>query len=247
LMIIWLPDGSELSLCKQIIGSDMAQGSKEVSLNFGITAVQPVQQVFDFPTFGRAGAWAGVDEIRKSLTRAEPANQLCVGKSQGPDHSEAVAKQWLTGPHRTDFSRIAHIDEKRLDNVVFVVSQGDLAATQLVGDFKQSLAAQARTKETGIFAVGRAVADDAVIRMFDPNGHLQRLAVLPQRFRKPVLKARIDVNGCQIIAYGCAFPALQQHPKQTQTVFASRQGHKDAVAIGYHLIAVDGSADGPIQ
>ena len=144
-MIIWLPDGSELSLCKQIIGSDMAQGSKEVSLNFGITAVQPVQQVFDFPTFGRAGAWAGVDEIRKSLTRAEPANQLCVGKSQGPDHSEAVAKQWLTGPHRTDFSRIAHIDEKRLDNVVSMVPKRDLGNAMLFGKIIQDTTAQTGT------------------------------------------------------------------------------------------------------
>ncbi|VTR64822.1 hypothetical protein DESC_260100 [Desulfosarcina cetonica] len=131
-----------IGLFQQVLHFHMTQGTVNVAFDLTVGSVKPVEHGFDFRTFGHPGRRAGIGECRYLLIGGKPPDIFFFDHGQGADDTEAAAEEILPWHHGADLTGITDIQEKGFDNIVFVVSQCQFIAAQLVGDFKESFASE---------------------------------------------------------------------------------------------------------
>src|SRR5881396_430450 len=145
--------------------------------------------------------------------------------------------------HRLQGPRKEEVQQKSLENIVRVMSQGDLGALFLNGRFVQDAPAQPGTQGTRGFPFLYMRGDDR-IRVFlnDPEGHSQG----PEVFRQDVLgKAGlflIQVYRQKLETNRRAALQIQQKGEQRVAVLPAAQADHHTVSVLDHTEVADGPA-----
>ena len=141
----------------------MAHGPIDIAFNLTVGAIKSFQHGFNLCSFGLASRRAGVGEPGKSLRAGETPDAVFIDHAHRPDHGEPALEEFLARHHGADLSSVTDIQKKRLNDIVFVMSQCQFGASQTVGDLKQTLPSQAGTQEAGVFPVFITVSDRAMV------------------------------------------------------------------------------------
>src|SRR5438034_5649059 len=167
---------------------------------------------------------------------------------QRTNHRVTVVVAAQNRRHRLQGPRKEEVQQKSLENIVRVMSQGDLGALCLNGRFVQDAPAQPGTQGTRGFPFLYMRGDDR-IRVFlnDPEGHSQG----PEIFRQDVLgKAGlflVQVYGQKVETNRRAALQIQQQGEQRVAVLPPAQADHHTVSVFDHTEVANGSACVPQQ
>ena len=104
------------------------------------------------------------------------------------------------------------VQEEGFNDIVLVMSQGQLGTIQGVRHFKQAPTTQTGAKETGVLPIFRTVGLNPVIGLFKMKGYFQ---IPAEGFHRPgsgTGKTHIQVNGDQFIGFGDPTETFPQQP-----------------------------------
>ena len=134
-----------------------------------------------------------------------------------------------------------HVHQQGFQDVVAVVTQGNLGAAQFLGHAVQNATAQARAQAAGGLALGDDLLDHAVgVLLFDAEGHAHLGEVLGQHMLGEPRLLLVKVDRHQFEVDGR--PALQVHQdvEHGVAVLATRHAHHDLVTLFDHVEVGDG-------
>lgn len=117
----------------------MPHGPKDVALDFLVAAADSFQHLFDLRPSRASGAGAWIFHHREIHLGGEALQERFVGKGQRADHGQTAFKKRLAGEHGAHFSGIEDIEEQGFDQIVLVVPQSQLVASQLPGHLEHPL------------------------------------------------------------------------------------------------------------
>ena len=132
-------------LLEQVVCIDTPHGPEDIALDLLITPIELIQHGLYFGAFGVSCAGAGIFLDRPVHFGAEAAQGVFMGVSQGPDHGQLALEKGLKRDHGANLACIEHVQKQGFDQVVPVVTQGQLVTTVFSNDFEQALAAQPGT------------------------------------------------------------------------------------------------------
>ncbi len=88
---------------------------------------------------------------------SKPFNLLLLDQGKGPDDRDLPLKQGLNREHGADFGAIKNIKEKGFDDVILVVSEGDLLTVESMGNAENTFPSLPGAEEARIFPILRTV------------------------------------------------------------------------------------------
>jgi hypothetical protein len=198
----------------------MPHGSENVTFDLLVASIQLLQHGFDLCPFGSARTGAGVLFDRPLHLRCKAYQSIFIGISQWANQCQSTVKKGLGGHHGTYFTRVTHIEEQRLDDIILVMGQGQLAAPQLPGYVKQSLAAQTGTQKARIFPVSIAVGHQTMVRLLDADIKSHGMAMLGDGIGRAPLETGIDKYGKELELHRRSTLQRIQKPQKRPAVFA---------------------------
>jgi hypothetical protein len=111
----------------------------------------------------------------------------------------------LKGNHRANLSAVENIEKKSLNDIVLVVTQGDLVAFETMGKTEKTFSSFPGAEETGILSILRA------IRLRPDIGELHVVSE-PRRFKEilqdltlPGIETEVNVYGEKFVMNGNSF------------------------------------------
>ena len=67
----------------------------------------------------------------------KPPYEVLVRKGQRSDHGESSFKKPLGGNHRANLPCVKNIQKQGLNDVIFIMAEGEFVAAQFSGNFKE--------------------------------------------------------------------------------------------------------------
>ena len=87
----------------------MAQGMKNIALDFSVAGIEDRQEILDLFAGGFQGTGTGIGYFRKAPAQGELFNLVFFQEGQRTNDGQAVLKQGLFGEHGAEFSAEKHI------------------------------------------------------------------------------------------------------------------------------------------
>lgn len=86
-----------------------------------------------------------------------------------------------------------------------------------------------------------------MLGFFHPKIDAPLTARILQLVGKAVFKSRIDINGKQFILNGDPAKPFPKYPQKGQAVLPAGQPNGDSIAVGDHVVIMNGFADPSVQ
>jgi hypothetical protein len=125
----------------------------------------------------------------------KPLNLFLLHQGKPTDERDLPFEQGLKGKHRADFRTVKNIKKESLNDIVFVVAQGDFVTFETMGNMKKTFSSFPGTEETRIFPILSAIR---------PNPDISELHMIrkPSCFKETLqdlgptgIKTKVNVNG----------------------------------------------------
>lgn len=175
---------------------------------------------------------AGAADDREILFAAEADDIPLFDENEGTDHGmpSIVGLQFRT--HRLEASNVKLIEQKGLDKIVEMMPEGDLVATELVGQGVKDATAQAGAERT-VGCSGPAFFLDDLVTVGRLHAMLEAMFV-QMPFNHLLAKAgeaRIDIHRHQLVADGSPAAQRIENMQQGVGVLAAGDADGDPVAV----------------
>jgi hypothetical protein len=105
----------------------------------------------------------------------------------------------LKGKHRANLSTIENIKKEGLNDIVFVMSEGNLVTFETMSEAEQMLSSFPGAEETGVFSILRTVRPSSDIRELDVVREPSPFKKILQDFGLPRMKAEVNINGKKFV------------------------------------------------
>jgi hypothetical protein len=116
---------------------------KNIAFYLSIGTIELFQHLFNFFSPGVPRRWASKTDLRPVHGSGKPANTLFFNQVERPYDRQCTIEKVLDRQHGTEGGAVKNIQEKRLDEVVLVVAEGQQAAPEVAGRLKQYFPPQA--------------------------------------------------------------------------------------------------------
>jgi hypothetical protein len=120
----------------------------------------------------------------------------------------------LKGKHGADLTTIKYIEEQGFDDVVLMVSKGDLVTFQLVGQTEEPLSPLPRAEETGVLSIFRAICFSSNLGEFDVIREVLGFKKVFQDFSSVGVETQVDVNRDQFIIDGYSISSFLKEAEE---------------------------------
>jgi len=120
----------------------------------------------------------------------------------------------LKGKHRADLRAVENIKKKRLNDIVLVMTQGDLVALEAMGKTEKPFPPFPGTEETRIFSILRAIRSPPDIRELDVTRQSSGLKETPQDLPLGRVKTEVDVNRQEFVMDGNSPASLMEEMEE---------------------------------
>jgi hypothetical protein len=124
----------------------------------------------------------------------------------------------LKGKHSADLTTIKNIEEQGFNDVVLMVSKGDLVTFQLLGQTEEPLSPLPRAEETGILSIFRAICSSPNLGEFDVIGEVLGFKKTLQDFSMSRVKTQVDMNRDQFIIDGYPIPSFLKEAEERKAI-----------------------------
>jgi hypothetical protein len=105
----------------------------------------------------------------------------------------------LEGKHCADFCTVKNIKEKSLNDIVFVMSEGDLVTFETMSETEQLLSSFPGTEEAGVFSILGTVRPSSDIRELDVVREPFPFKKILQDLGLPRMKTEVNINGKKFV------------------------------------------------
>ena len=194
----------------------------------------------------RAAERAGDD---REAARARIARDLALRHvGERPDHDMAPVVRAQLRRHRLEPPAEEQVQEQRLDDVVAMMTERDLADAVVRRPVIERAAAQPRAQAAHRPACRDHALDDAVGVLLDHvERHAERAEILGQHLRRKARLLLVEVDRHELEAHRRRALQRQQDVEQRVGVLAAREADHDLVAVLDHAIVADRLADQAAQ
>jgi hypothetical protein len=137
----------------QVLQVDVVHGVQDVAPDLAIFPIEPLEDNADLLTLARVLRGARIGRPGKTSAAVEPPDCVAVQEGEGTDHGDLTAEEWLPRQHSGDLGAIKNVHEEGFDEVIEVVAEGDLGASQPSSLGEEGGSAAASAKKTGILSI----------------------------------------------------------------------------------------------
>jgi hypothetical protein len=119
------------------------------------------------------------------------------------------------------------------------MTEGDLVTFETMGKMEQTFSSFPGTKETGVFAILRAVRPSPDIGELNVVRVPFRFKKILQDFGLPRIKAKVNVNREEFIMNGNSFAPFMEEVEERKAILSSRDPYQNAVSFLDQTITVN--------
>ena len=185
---------------------------------------------------------------RKGATAGVAGDVARGDVGERPDDDVATVVGQELRRHRLQPSAEEQVEEQRLDDVIAMVTEGDLGDAVLGGEAVERPTTQPRAQSAERPSLGHDALHDAVgVLLDDVKRYARRGEVLRQHLLGEAGLFLIEIDGQQLEAHGGAPPERDEHVEQRVGILAPRHTHHHAIAVRDHAVVGDRPAHGTTQ
>jgi hypothetical protein len=145
----------------------------------------------------------------------------------------------LKGKHGADLGAVENVQKQSLHDIVLVMSQGDLVASETVGKAKKTFSSLPGTEEARIFSILSAIGPHPDIGELHVKSEPFCFKEILQDLGPIGIKAKVNVNRQKFVMDGDAFASLMEKVKKREAVLPSGDPDQYAIPLLDQTVAVD--------
>ena len=143
---------------------------KDVSLDPMVCFFEALDQVLHFSSFCLSGTRTVTGRNRQSFFLRESLNLFFLEEDHRSDDRHLSLEKGLNREHGADLRAIQDIQKEGFNDVILVVSEGDLMTVETMGNMKNAFSPFPGAEKARIFPILRTVGQPSDVCFFDVVG-----------------------------------------------------------------------------